>query len=213
MKLLHESAYDVKLAKGNYDRVKDLYDGPTSTFSRKEARLFESTLTTRRKDFSAISRQMKRTRSDCLIHYYGWKKVSCSYREMKKDWKTDWCSVCDDGGDLIICDLCDLPYHLGCVSPPLDKIPKGDWYCPSCTGELTGARFSPSSPMASRRKARKAPTISATQRNNDEVDDGSIPDKDKTRKRLFDSKRASPLLSQDDTDRCIHSNVVGHVAI
>ena len=32
----------------------------------------------------------------------------------------------------VLCDRCDGSYHLSCLSPPLDYLPKGDWYCPSC---------------------------------------------------------------------------------
>lgn len=43
------------------------------------------------------------------------------------------CAVCRDGGRrLLCCDGCTLIYHLGCLDPPLDEIPKGRWLCPVC---------------------------------------------------------------------------------
>jgi len=30
------------------------------------------------------------------------------------------------------CDKCDAPCHLGCLSPPLDAVPDGEWFCPDC---------------------------------------------------------------------------------
>ncbi|CAL1714552.1 unnamed protein product [Somion occarium] len=46
------------------------------------------------------------------------------------------CVVCskDNGEDdaPLECDKCDSPYHLGCLDPPLDAIPDGEWFCPDC---------------------------------------------------------------------------------
>ena len=42
------------------------------------------------------------------------------------------CFVCDDGGDLLMCERCPRVYHLNCLKPPLAKVPEGDWYCPEC---------------------------------------------------------------------------------
>lgn len=27
---------------------------------------------------------------------------------------------------------CDAPWHLQCLSPPLDAVPDGEWFCPDC---------------------------------------------------------------------------------
>ncbi|KAH7919448.1 RCC1/BLIP-II [Leucogyrophana mollusca] len=60
----------------------------------------------------------------------------------------DLCVVCNkDNGDddpALECDKCDHPYHLGCLDPPLDAIPEGEWFCPQCDSEL-GALAGPSS--------------------------------------------------------------------
>eukprot|EP00041_Stephanoeca_diplocostata_P020942 m.479253 g.479253 ORF g.479253 m.479253 type:complete len:462 (-) comp21698_c0_seq10:242-1627(-) len=47
----------------------------------------------------------------------------------------DYCYHCRLGGELLMCDFCDLVFHLGCLNPPLSKIPEGDWSCPKCTEE------------------------------------------------------------------------------
>ncbi|KAI6149944.1 regulator of chromosome condensation 1/beta-lactamase-inhibitor protein II [Pisolithus tinctorius] len=50
------------------------------------------------------------------------------------------CLVCgkDNGDDdsPLECDKCDHPYHLGCLSPPLQTVPDGEWFCPQCTNEI-----------------------------------------------------------------------------
>ena len=36
----------------------------------------------------------------------------------------EWCAVCQDGGDLILCDTCPKIYHLECHVPVLEKPPR-----------------------------------------------------------------------------------------
>jgi len=33
---------------------------------------------------------------------------------------------------MLLCDGCDLGYHLECLTPPLDDVPNEEWYCPEC---------------------------------------------------------------------------------
>ncbi|XP_047329828.1 protein CHROMATIN REMODELING 4-like [Impatiens glandulifera] len=42
------------------------------------------------------------------------------------------CVVCDDGGDLLCCDICPNVYHLMCLNPPLEHVPLGEWRCSNC---------------------------------------------------------------------------------
>lgn len=34
---------------------------------------------------------------------------------------------------MLLCDGCDAPTHLACTQPRLRRVPKGDWFCPTCT--------------------------------------------------------------------------------
>jgi hypothetical protein len=74
-----------------------------------------------------------------MIHYYNWKATKVAYSSMKKEWKSDWCAVCDDGGEMIICDGCSNAYHLECLDPPPKQIPSGAWHCPKCESPATPA--------------------------------------------------------------------------
>ena len=42
------------------------------------------------------------------------------------------CQECGLGGDILLCDGCNLVYHTHCLVPPLKTIPEGDWFCPMC---------------------------------------------------------------------------------
>jgi len=44
------------------------------------------------------------------------------------------CSICDFGGDLVLCDRCPSAFHLGCLG--LDRVPDGDWFCPTCSCKI-----------------------------------------------------------------------------
>lgn len=42
------------------------------------------------------------------------------------------CGRCDGEDRMLLCDGCDLGYHLECLDPPLEQVPPGVWYCPDC---------------------------------------------------------------------------------
>uniref|UniRef100_A0A673Y917 Chromodomain helicase DNA binding protein 5 n=1 Tax=Salmo trutta TaxID=8032 RepID=A0A673Y917_SALTR len=44
----------------------------------------------------------------------------------------DYCEVCQQGGEIILCDTCPKAYHLVCLDPELEKAPEGKWSCPHC---------------------------------------------------------------------------------
>ena len=44
------------------------------------------------------------------------------------------CSVCASPSmaAMLLCDRCDRGYHLHCLTPPLGRVPAGQWCCPQC---------------------------------------------------------------------------------
>jgi nucleosome-remodeling factor subunit BPTF len=49
----------------------------------------------------------------------------------------DHCRVCHRLGNLLCCETCPAVYHLECVDPPLEDVPKEDWQCNICTSHST----------------------------------------------------------------------------
>ncbi|KAJ8683101.1 hypothetical protein QAD02_018893 [Eretmocerus hayati] len=47
----------------------------------------------------------------------------------------DYCEVCQQGGEIILCDTCPRAYHLVCLEPELEETPEGKWSCPHCENE------------------------------------------------------------------------------
>ncbi|PAN50166.1 hypothetical protein PAHAL_9G502900 [Panicum hallii] len=76
-----------------------------------------------------------RSLSQCLVDLMGVNTPRDSLRVRLKGRYSDLesdsiCSVCHDGGEILLCDNCPSSYHHDCVG--LEAIPEGSWYCPSC---------------------------------------------------------------------------------
>ena len=46
------------------------------------------------------------------------------------------CFVKCDRDQTILCDICNADFHTYCLVPPLDPIPSGEWYCPTCISSI-----------------------------------------------------------------------------
>jgi len=88
MKLLHYSGYNLERAEKEYERLRE-FGCRDTTWTRHEKRTFERLLDdhTSSKDFTALSREMKRNRGDCMKQYYQWKSKSRKYPKKKLQWK------------------------------------------------------------------------------------------------------------------------------
>lgn len=52
-----------------------------------------------------------------------------------------FCEVCQKANrdtQMLLCDGCDCGYHTFCLDPPLDSIPKGEWFCFTCIAGTGG---------------------------------------------------------------------------
>jgi hypothetical protein len=154
MEILHNCGYNVSNAKVIFDRVVAQGGRWNVAWSKSDSAALEKYLKEGygegggwAKDFTRLSKKLQRPPGECMVQYYLWKSRSRAYLALKKKWKShsvlndpswrhrmpnDDCVVCDDGGNLILCDRCDDAYHPQCLSPPLRDLPSGEWYCPDC---------------------------------------------------------------------------------
>lgn len=46
------------------------------------------------------------------------------------------CGECDREDRMLLCDGCDLGYHMECLQPQLFHIPLDEWYCSECSQNM-----------------------------------------------------------------------------
>jgi chromodomain-helicase-DNA-binding protein 4 len=66
----------------------------------------------------------------------------------------DYCEVCQQGGEIILCDTCPKAYHLVCLDPELEQAPEGDWSCPECGKNGITIRTRQAAALAAARQAK-----------------------------------------------------------
>ncbi|XP_018328238.1 PHD and RING finger domain-containing protein 1 isoform X2 [Agrilus planipennis] len=44
----------------------------------------------------------------------------------------EFCGSTENDHTMLLCDGCNLGFHMECLEPPLTQLPDGDWYCPTC---------------------------------------------------------------------------------
>lgn len=59
-----------------------------------------------------------------IVKERGWRCLDCTVCE--------GCGKATDEGRLLLCDDCDISYHIYCLDPPLDQVPKDNWKCKWC---------------------------------------------------------------------------------
>ena len=57
-------------------------------------------------------------------------------REGAKKINRELCSICRDGGNLLLCDYCPRSFHIECLKLKEENIPEGKWYCPMCAPKI-----------------------------------------------------------------------------
>lgn len=116
-----------------------------SDWSAEKKKQFSKEIYNNRKNLAEVCSVMGIDMKTCLIYYYREFKSSTDYRLMKTiadderyektanfETNLDVCAICDDGGELVICDECEGEYHLKCMRPPLKAVPEGRWECDEC---------------------------------------------------------------------------------
>ncbi|XP_025906905.1 chromodomain-helicase-DNA-binding protein 5 isoform X3 [Nothoprocta perdicaria] len=91
-------------------------------------------------DFDSASINSSSVRSECSagLGKRGKRRRKKKRTEEGDGYETDhqdYCEVCQQGGEIILCDTCPRAYHLVCLDPELEKAPEGKWSCPHCDKE------------------------------------------------------------------------------
>ncbi|XP_076042693.1 uncharacterized protein LOC143026341 isoform X3 [Oratosquilla oratoria] len=76
-----------------------------------------------------------------------------------------FCEVCncsDREDRMLLCDGCDLGFHLECLTPPLDFVPIEEWFCPTCALSITDTVREVSAAQPSTSQATEGPSSSSS---------------------------------------------------
>ncbi|KAG5851443.1 hypothetical protein ANANG_G00093480 [Anguilla anguilla] len=75
------------------------------------------------------------------------------------------CGVKQDPDKQLLCDECDMAFHIYCLDPPLPAIPADeDWYCPECRNDVSEVVLAGEMLKESKKKAKMASASSSSQR-------------------------------------------------
>ncbi|KAL0304438.1 UNVERIFIED_CONTAM: Histone-lysine N-methyltransferase ATXR6 [Sesamum radiatum] len=72
------------------------------------------------------------------------KRSKSMQEEEEEDYSDVCCEKCGSGdrpSELLLCDECDRGFHLFCLRPVLVAVPKGRWFCASCSNHKNLTKF------------------------------------------------------------------------
>ncbi|XP_056444514.1 E3 ubiquitin-protein ligase UHRF2-like isoform X1 [Gadus chalcogrammus] len=94
----------------------------------------------------------------------------CKHCRADPDAECRFCSCCVCGGKQdahmqLLCDECNMAFHIYCLSPPLATIPDDeDWYCPTCKNDTSEVIKAGEKLKASKKKAKMPSATTESQR-------------------------------------------------
>ncbi|KAJ8415600.1 hypothetical protein AAFF_G00425800 [Aldrovandia affinis] len=94
----------------------------------------------------------------------------CKHCKADPDSECRFCSCCVCGGKQdahmqLLCDECNMAFHIYCLSPPLTTIPDDeDWYCPTCKNDTSEVVKAGEKLKASKKKAKMPSAHTESQR-------------------------------------------------
>ncbi|XP_026460836.1 histone-lysine N-methyltransferase ATXR6-like [Papaver somniferum] len=94
----------------------------------------------------AAAKILKRKRFQALNPLSSAEPQKKTHQKIEEDEEYDdtHCEECgsgDNANELLLCDECDLGFHLYCLRPILVSVPKDSWYCAACTQDKKIKKF------------------------------------------------------------------------
>ncbi|NXQ26810.1 UHRF1 ligase, partial [Alaudala cheleensis] len=77
------------------------------------------------------------------------------------------CHICggkQDPDKQLMCDECDMAFHIYCLKPALSRIPDEDWYCPECRNDASEVVLAGEKLKESKKKQKMASANSSSRR-------------------------------------------------
>ncbi|XP_067409175.1 E3 ubiquitin-protein ligase UHRF2 isoform X2 [Emydura macquarii macquarii] len=104
----------------------------------------------------------------------------CKHCRADPDTECRFCSCYLCGGKQdahmqLLCDECNMAYHIYCLNPPLSKIPEDeDWYCPSCKNDSNEVVKAGEKLKQSKKKAKMPSASTESQRDWGKVSEAGV---------------------------------------
>mmetsp|Transcript_28535 Transcript_28535/g.91482 ORF Transcript_28535/g.91482 Transcript_28535/m.91482 type:complete len:503 (-) Transcript_28535:680-2188(-) len=145
LEAIHAAGYDLRAANARIVKGEAQAEAAAAKaeWTTRERQSFEEHIYGFGRDLHKVAAQFPgKDIGSVMRYYYKW-KCTPSYVEWRRhekarkidavipDWHNDICEVCEEGGDIICCDTCNLAYHGSCLNPVLTEAPDF-WMCPKC---------------------------------------------------------------------------------
>ena len=116
METIHKNNYNVEASKTELANMTKRSKDIPITLTPEEVRKLHDSDAFNQKKISLAASQIGRSVSACLVHYYNWKQTA-EYIKFKERLSADadYCTICNDGGELLVCDNCRSAFHLKCL--------------------------------------------------------------------------------------------------
>uniref|UniRef100_A0A9J7YCD8 E3 ubiquitin-protein ligase UHRF n=1 Tax=Cyprinus carpio carpio TaxID=630221 RepID=A0A9J7YCD8_CYPCA len=106
----------------------------------------------------------------CVCVCAGKTGPECKHCKADPDAECRFCSCCVCGGKQdahmqLLCDECNMAFHIYCLTPPLTAIPEDeDWYCPTCKNDSSEVVKAGEKLRTSKKKSRMPSATTESQR-------------------------------------------------
>ncbi|MEQ2202306.1 E3 ubiquitin-protein ligase uhrf1 [Xenoophorus captivus] len=104
----------------------------------------------------------------------------CKHCKADPEAECRFCSCCVCGGKQdahmqLLCDECNMAFHIYCLNPPLATIPDDeDWYCPTCKNDTSEVVKAGEKLKASKKKAKMPSATTESQRDWGKVSEAGV---------------------------------------
>lgn len=119
-----------------------------------------------------------------------------------------YCEICNDSKQndtVILCDSCDLAFHMVCLEPPLKSVPAGHWYCSVCKDVEKRLKKKESIKTKDTLEGSKTNTLSTsfvgTRKEVEQINSKIDTNKQKNAENLRDTKKCLSLRTEESYNR------------
>lgn len=134
----------------------------------------------------------KSSRKAAFKAYPNGREVSGRFLEYLELWDGEYncvCDICQEGGEVLLCEFCNLVFHPTCFYPVMKSVPEGHWACPECSFQIDKLE-SKRSKKKTNEEDYESYTSESEESEEEEAEDSDASDKPTKRKRSASGKKS-----------------------